>query len=50
MFILGYKQVLHETLLNPPRKRLHEVVKAVIKFLKGTGCLDRYDDGIIFYV
>ena len=41
MFKLGYKQVTHETLLNPPRKHLHEVVKAVIKFLKGTGCLDR---------
>ena len=41
MFKLGYKQVTHETLLNPPRKHSHEVVKAVIKFLKGTGCLDR---------
>ena len=41
MFKLGYKQVLPETLLNTPRKHLHEVVKAVIKFLKGTGCLDR---------
>ena len=41
MFKLGYKQVTDETLLNPPREHLHEVVKAVIDFLKGTGCLDR---------
>ena len=41
MFKLGYKQVTEDTLLNPPREHLHEVVKAVIKFLKGTGCLDR---------
>ena len=41
MFKLGYKQVTEDTLLNPTREHLHEVVKAVIKFLKGTGCLDR---------
>ena len=38
MFKLGYKQ---ETLLNPPREHLHEVVLAMIKFLKEPGCLDR---------
>ena len=41
MFKLGYKQVTHETLLNPPREHLHEVVQAVIEFLKRAGCLDR---------
>ena len=41
MFKLGYKQVTDEILLNPPREHLHGVVKAVIEFLKGKGCLDR---------
>lgn len=41
VFNLGFKQVTYDTLLSPPREHLHEVVRAVIEFLKNVGCLDR---------
>ena len=41
IFKLGYTRVTQELLMNPSSKHRHEVVRAVVGFLKDTGLIDR---------